>query len=169
MPAVTYEPIQTYTLTSATTTITFSSIPSTYTNLKMILTPINGTGSSSDWGVRYNSDGGANYSAGMIYCNGTNPAGWWNGYGGTYGYLDWNSWASSAGFTQTIVEILQYKNTNVYKNAIVHGYSFENGVDVGGHIWASTSAINRIDFTYLGSGYTFGVGTTVTLFGIKGE
>lgn len=169
MATATYEPIQTYTLTSAATTITFSSIPQTFTNLKMVLTPLNNTTSSSDWGVRYNSDSGANYSSGMIYANGSSTHAWWNAYSGNYGYLDWNSWASNAGFTQTIVDILQYSNTNVYKNAIVIGYSFENGVDVGGHIWGSTAAINRIDFTYLGSGYQFAPGTTATLFGIKGE
>lgn len=169
MATATYEPIQSYTLTSAATTITFSSIPSTYTNLKMILTPLNNTTSSSDWGVRYNSDGGANYSNGMIYCNGTAAASWWNSYNQNWGYLNWNSWASNAGFTQVVVDIMQYKNTSVHKTAIVHGYAYENGVDVGGHIWADTSAINRIDFTYLGSGIQFAIGTTATLFGIKGE
>jgi hypothetical protein len=58
MPA-TYEPIATVTLTGTVSTTTFTSIPSSYTDLRLVFT---GTSSSQALSIQFNSDTGTNYS-----------------------------------------------------------------------------------------------------------
>ena len=59
--ASTYEPIATTTLGSAASSITFSSIPATYTDLRLVLvhTPSASTGNAQ---MQFNSDTATNYS-----------------------------------------------------------------------------------------------------------
>ena len=69
MPA-TYEPIQTTTLGSAAASYTFSSIPSTYTDLKLVITGTS-VGAYADIDLRFNSDTATNYSWTALAGNGT--------------------------------------------------------------------------------------------------
>jgi hypothetical protein len=57
--ATTYEPIATLTFTGTTSTGTFSSIPATYTDLRIIFT---GTSTAQSLSIRFNGDTGTNYS-----------------------------------------------------------------------------------------------------------
>ena len=57
----TYEPIATNTLGSAASSVTFSSIPSTYTDLIVVMNYANSTG-LADVFFRFNGDTGSNYS-----------------------------------------------------------------------------------------------------------
>lgn len=60
MPA-TYEPISTTTLSSATTSINFTSIPATYTDLRIVWVYQTTTGGSYPI-INFNSDAASNYS-----------------------------------------------------------------------------------------------------------
>jgi hypothetical protein len=66
MPA-TYEPIATVTLTGTVSTTTFTSIPATYTDLRIIF---NGTSDSQSLSLRFNADTGTNYSRTGLQGNG---------------------------------------------------------------------------------------------------
>lgn len=57
--ALTYEPVATLTFDGTTSTGTFTSIPATYTDLRIIFT---GTSSSQSLSLRFNADTGTNYS-----------------------------------------------------------------------------------------------------------
>jgi hypothetical protein len=68
MPS-TYDKIAAYTVPSAQASYTFTSIPSTYTDLVII---ISGTQSADDTiGLQFNSDTAANYSTHQLYTNGS--------------------------------------------------------------------------------------------------
>jgi hypothetical protein len=68
----TYEPIATTTLGSAATEIVFSSIPATYTDLRLIVT---GTHSVTTYlRFRFNGDTATNYSVVQLYGNGSGSA-----------------------------------------------------------------------------------------------
>ena len=67
MPA-TYEPIASLTLSSATGTVTFGSIPQTYRDLIMV---INHSGAGDNFYFQLNSDTGSNYSDTGVYGTGT--------------------------------------------------------------------------------------------------
>ena len=65
----TYEPIATQTLGSAAATITFSSIPATYTDLRLVLV---GTSTiSANPKINFNSDTATNYSQTILSGNGS--------------------------------------------------------------------------------------------------
>ena len=69
MPS-TYEPIATTTLGSTAATITFSSIPATYTDLRIALVgSLSGGGNYGN--LRFNSDSGSNYSVTILRGNGS--------------------------------------------------------------------------------------------------
>ena len=66
MPTNTYVALDKVTLGTAASTITFSSIPQTYTDLVMVF---DGTAASATYsGIRFNGDTGNNYSF-VIFCS----------------------------------------------------------------------------------------------------
>jgi hypothetical protein len=166
MPTNTYEAIFTETLASAAATVTFSSIPSTYTDLVLIF---NGgksiAGSSVDF--RFNSDTGSNYSFTEIYGNGTTAASQ-RVSNRTYGALAFNA-VPDSGLTSTIImNIMNYSNTTTNKTAISRngsiGTSFP-GTEAIVNLWRSTAAINTITLSNSGAA-TFSIGSTFSLYGI---
>jgi hypothetical protein len=161
MPA-TYEPIATTTLGSAATSITFSSISSAYTDLRLVLSLIPATGTRAY--LQFNSDTGTNYSRTFLYGDGfdassirstnntfisitpadsSNPSLWvWNLF----------SYAGST-FKTVLGETSQDANGSGYVSRAVA-------------LWRSTSAINSVNvFSTVTN--SFAVGTTATLYGIK--
>ena len=155
-------------------TVSFSSIPSTYKHLQ-VRALIRGTASASaiNAGVQFNSDTGSNYSYHELYANGTSAqAG--GGATQTKFYLHGNAPAATAlanSFGVAVMDILDYTNTSKYKTA-----RCLNGMDVngsGGYIlvdsgnWQNTNAISSIQITP-NSG-NFAQYSQFALYGIKGE
>ncbi len=162
MPA-TYEPIATTTLSSAASSITFSSIPSTYTDLRGVL----------------NSTGFATADRPLIRFNGSS-----SGYSGTNLYGD-GATAGSVAYTSgtginirdnitasknfmLTIDIFSYAGST-YKTTLTNKSADENGagsVANAVHLWQTTSAINEVSIrSTLGNNYN--AGTTATLYGIK--
>jgi hypothetical protein len=166
MPA-TYETIATTTLGSATGTVTFSSIPSTYTDLVIVISPT-ATNGNYDVGMRYNSDSGSNYSWTSISFNADNS-------GSAYSERATNATSITARTNiatvnpyPVIFEILNYSNTTTYKTSLsrIARETYAVARTVG--LWRSTSAINEVSFVLVGGGSTtYKAGTVITLYGIK--
>jgi hypothetical protein len=163
MPA-TYEPIATTTLGSAATSLTFSSIPSTYTDLRLVF--VGATASSDAINARVNGDTGTNYSDTSLEGNGTAASSqrvsnrtFWS----LEGY--WQANTNTTIFMQTL-DIFSYAGST-FKTALGTGSNDKNG---SGdtirtvHLWRSTSAITSIT---IASAVNLVVGTTATLYGIK--
>jgi hypothetical protein len=164
----TYEKIATTTLTSASNTITFTSIPSTYTDLRLVSVPIF-SGSGEVGFVRFNSDATLNYSTRSLV--GTGTTAFTNTSGGLENQISFTedqALGSIAGSPQlAIFDIFSYSGTT-YKTILGQCANDQNGS--GGSMyrvcnWRSTSTINRIDILTL-SAANFSIGTTVTLYGI---
>ena len=68
--AVTYTPITSNTLTSATASVTFSSISGTYTDLVLVVSAQSAS-TNVDLAMRFNSDSGTNYSNTRLYGTGS--------------------------------------------------------------------------------------------------
>jgi hypothetical protein len=158
MPS-TYEPIATQTLGSAAASVTFSSIPSTYTDLVLI---ISGTIVGSDGGnlVTFNGDTGSNYSFTQFYGTGSATA------------SNRSSNASSMQLgrqgsvqSNSIINILNYSNTTTNKTAIARGNNTGGIVVAQVGLWRSTAAINSIAIS--NESGNFNTGSTFTLYGIK--
>jgi len=166
MPA-TYEPIATTTLSTTASVITFSSIPSTYTDLRLVWT-VRSTAGGNYPTVRFNNDSGSNYSWTRIYGDGTSAASQANTSRSGIGIL-WLTEVSSAAdtFNLLTLDVFSYAGST-YKTSLTTASADKNGsgtVERAVALWQSTSAINRLDLT--ASSSTFTAGTTATLYGIK--
>jgi len=163
----TYEPIATTTLGSDTASISFGSIASTWTDLKLILAG-SSTGTNSQYPkLQFNSDASALYSFTYLRGEGTaansarvTNASWIEICGNDAGLL-------SQPFLYEL-DILGYKGST-YKTCLMKFSGDNNGsgqvVDAVG-LYRSTSAITAVSITNSGS-YLFKTGTIATLYGIK--
>ena len=166
--------IQTATVdASGASSITFSSIPQTYTHLQIrgfartnaataLLMTFNGTSSTYRNTYLEGNGGGSATSGGLE----TTLSGI-----GLYGGLPYNSLGSYWwGFS--VIDIIDYTNTN--KNKIVralNGYDLDSTnpygyVDVDGGYWANTNAISSITIG-LQAGTLFAQNTQFALYGIR--
>ena len=161
----TYTPIATTTVSNGTTaTVTFSSIPSTYTDL--IIT-FNGGGEAGGGNVQFklNNDTGANYSFTILRANGSTASS--DREFNFSGYFRWGAYATPTTTHSTIdfAHLNNYSNTTTYKTVLMRTNNAEGGVDASVGLWRSTAAINRIDVTLPATSYLKN-GSTFTLYGI---
>ncbi len=173
--ATTYAPIQSYTLASATSSINFTTIPQTYTDL---ILSISGLSVASETYLKFNDDStSANYSAHTMSGQG-NAAGYpgvWSAYrynGSSNGVLIGNRGTSSSTTIPTYyyVNIMQYTSTSMYKNTLsrsgIINSSTTGNVELIAGMWKSGTAINKISIVNSAGG-NFQIGTTATLYGVK--
>ena len=161
--ALTYEPIATSSPTG--NSVTLSSIPQTYTDLRLV---VNGSSSTSNGiYVRFNGDTGTYYHIqGKQYSGTASPvvaqasAGFLCG-----GFADWNPTYNNT----YILDIFNYTTSSKNKSGLWSYTSAEGSGryhSSGGFMWNNTSSgINSIQVYLVNSSYTF-VTSTVTIFGI---
>ena len=162
--AKTYEPIATTTLGSAASSITFSSIPATYTDLRLVLVAIGATATIYPH-IGFNSDTGTNYSQTTLRGNGSSVD---NSRGTNANYLEWSYAVPSTTIPAfDTIDIFSYAgSTN--KTCLLTASGDQNGsgqVERTVGLWRSTSAITSIKLDNY-AGANFGIGTTATLYGI---
>tara|TARA_R110000823_G_scaffold115514_2_gene238256 strand:- start:492 stop:992 length:501 start_codon:yes stop_codon:yes gene_type:complete len=163
--AITYEAIQTTTLGSAASSITFGSIAASWTDLRIVWTGTVTT-SATRLQMQFNSDTATNYSGTYLYSGG--------GYFGSgrvtnQTYLRWNQDAqlSTTIPVMNTVDIFSYAGST-YKTCLISNINDLNGSgsvvpQVG--LWRNTAAITSIVIYTLAN--TMAIGTTATLYGIK--
>lgn len=162
MPA-TYEKIATTTLGSAASLITFSSIAASWTDLRLVITALQGSGNNI--GLRFNSDSGSNYSRTVLRGDGSST---FSSRNQSDTEIDLNREALSSTIPSLYTaDIFSYAGST-YKTLLTTSNEDRNGSGnvvraVG--LWSSTSAITSILISSL-SADTMGAGTTATLYGI---
>ncbi len=160
----TYEPIATTTLGSASNTVTFNSIPSTYTDL-ILITNAKASG-AQDVYSRLNSDTAGNYSA--TYLNGTgSTANSGRVSNQSYLILDNYGYLETSDGQVLIANFMNYANTTTYKTVVTRASNALNGTTALVGLWRSTSAITSITLYCGTASATFSSGSTFTLYGIK--
>lgn len=158
----TYEPIATYTVTTAQASYTFSSIPATYTDLIMVIAGIPSTTTVGQT-LRVNGDTGSNYSTTLINGNGTiYPSA---RYTNNTGWEGMNYNAALAPIYNTITSFLNYSNATTFKTALTRYNGSNVEVSASVNLWRNTAAITSI--TALIPSGTYAAGSTFTLYGIK--
>jgi len=165
--AATYTPIASATLGTTADSVTFSSIPSTYTDLVVIASVGNAT-TSSNMLIRFNSDTASNYSQTTLAGNGSTAAS--NRYSNLSAiYVIEREEVSdiASTYSVSIININNYSNTTTYKSTLSRSStpnSSSPGTDVQAGLWRSTAAITSITFL-LNTG-SFTSGSTLNLYGI---
>jgi hypothetical protein len=175
-----YESIATTTLSTATATITFSSIPATYKHLQVrgIMrndVAITGMG---DLRVRFNSDSGNNYVYHILFGDGTSATAGASAASQNYGRLARNVTPCANNgasiFGAFVADILDYASTNKNKTVRSLGGSNNNtttaaaqSISLTSSAWLnSANAISQIDITDDSSG-NFVQYSSFALYGIK--
>lgn len=157
----TYTPIATYTFSGSGQSFTFSSIPSTYTDLRLV---VEGNVTGETVQARFNGDTGSNYSCTNLYNNGSSVSSnrRSNFTEARLGLENVNT--TTRGIVT--VDFLNYADTSMYKSYISRASyaSQETNARVG--LWRSTAAINTILVSLFNTSWAFSAGTTMTLYGI---
>ena len=165
MPA-TYEKIQSYTLGSAAASIDFTSIPATYTDLRIVWVYQSVTASNYPY-LRYNSDTGNNYGFVFLYADGATAASTGNP-SNSGAYLVGNAAASTSQWQMNTIDVFSYAGST-YKT-LLNTYSGDVGgsgtASAGVNLWLSTAAITSIKLL-MSAGGNIASGSTATLYGIK--
>jgi hypothetical protein len=163
-----YESISTITVGSAVSSVTFSSIPSTYKHLQI---RVMGLFSVADRGttMQFNGDTAANYAWHRLIGNGTAAAA--DGYSGqNYGLTAPTGAPSTTNNPSPgVIDILDYADTNKFKTVRSLSASDANGngsIIFQSSLWRSTSAITSIKME-TGSG-NYNQYSSFALYGIKG-
>ena len=170
-----FESIATTTLGSTTSTITFSSIPSTYKSLQIrTLQRVDASVTGYYWNMKINvnSDSGSNYP--WHYLQGDGSATSAAGTTATT-YIEVNSVApdqakTSGIFGTSIIDIDDYASTTKNKSLRYFAGADANGtgkLTLGSGVWLNTSAITSISIT-TNAANGFIAGSTFSLYGIKG-
>jgi len=168
----TFESISTTTLSTSTATITFSSIPATYTHLQIrgIARTDRAAAKQDAARIRFNSDTGSNYALHYLLGDGISAsAGASTSITSTFSDGFTCAGVASSIFGVAVIDILDYKNTNKYKTMRSLSAWDDNGdgrVWLESGLWQNTSAISTITFTP-NAGSNFVQYTQFALYGIK--
>lgn len=180
----TYEPIQTYTLNNSQTTVTFSSIPQTYTDLVLMISARTDRNDQANRPtdlikVTYNGSTASYYSDTVLASSSSSTP---------FSYKEPNqgflavgaipgAQSTSGQFGTSVFYIFSYSDTNTYKTMLARG---DNATSVGsgnyymgamvgfwrGSTGSSTEAISSIALSpYVGPNFV--ANSTFTLYGIK--
>jgi hypothetical protein len=160
----TYAPIARQVLTSNSSSIVFSSIPQTYTDLVLVCQPV--SASDTDGALRINSDTGTNYSITSVYAQ---PTGVGSYRRSNATFMDYNYYASiyTTVKNQNVMHFMNYANTSTYKTVLMSPRVATQGSEFLIGLWRSTAAISTITVG-ANSGFStnFVPGSTFTLYGI---
>lgn len=150
---ITYESIASTTVGSASATVTFSSIPGTYTDLILIIDSTLSSG--TDIILQMNGDTGNNYSRTYILGDGSSASSARN-----------SNLSSHGGGNKMIHHFMNYSNTTTNKSGISRYGTAGTLTLAQVTLWRNTNAITSITLT--GAGVTtFQSGSTFSLYGIK--
>ena len=163
----TYTPIATTTASGSVSSITFTGISGSYTDILLVCNAYYTTSSRTSFSIQVGNgliDTGTNYSWTGLYGNGTTAAsGRATSQTYTYGGV-------ISGVPCTfLVHLLNYSNTTTYKTFLTRGNSLGSSASedvwAGANLWRSTSAINQVK-VYVGNGSNFTSDSVFTLYGI---
>ena len=163
MPA-TYEPIATTTGTGSSGTISFTSIPGTYTDLVMVFDGAVASGGTAGLTFTINNiTTGTLYSFTRLQGNGSTAS---SSRGtaandGSFGYV------SSSNRSTSILNVMNYSNSTTFKTAIARSLTHDaTDGRVGAYVtlFRDTPPVTRLDII---ASQNFTTASTFTLYGIK--
>ena len=163
MATATYIPIATQTLGSAASSITFSSIPNTYTDLRLVLICTT-VGAADDPSVQFNGDTSTSYSRTYVYGFGSSAS---TSKSTNTSLIPLDCYSTSTTIPKFYsLDIFSYGGS-ANKTILTQSAEDENGaggVSSGVGLWRNTAAITSVKLFLTGS--NFSTGTIATLWGI---
>jgi hypothetical protein len=151
VPPNSYASIATQTVGSGgASSITFSSIPSTYTHLQ-VRAMAQSSVSDSTLRFTFNGDSGSNYTTHSLNANGSSVSAFGvTGFPGFDATYNLGSGFSTSYFGVLVMDILDYTNTNKYTTARnLYGFDYNGSGKMGltSSLWLNTAAITSVTVT----------------------
>lgn len=172
MATNTYVALDKITANGSVSQVTFTSIPTTYTHLMVV---VNGNASygspdRTTLALRVGNgslDTSSIYSHTGVYGNGSTSS---SSRGSNLSYIFTGVISEKNG--TTLINLQYYSNTTTFKTILTRGNSLgstaSQDVGVNSGLWRSTSAINTIQI-YVADGTNFASGSTFSLYGIAAK
>jgi hypothetical protein len=161
----TNRPLQSVVLTSSATTVTFSGIDQSYTDLVIVVNASHSNATTANMTLVCNGDTASNYTSNRLLGSGSAASAASQGAGfAMVGDIDANTFTS-------VININNYSNSSNYKHILSKTGNTGAYLGIYSSIWrgstgTSKEAINSITIGYNGSG-TFSAGCTFDLYGIS--
>ena len=159
----TYVPIETQTLGTAQASVTFNSIPDTYTDLVLVFNGTIGSG-VQNMELRFNGDTTTNYSETRFF--GTGAVGSTDRTSNTNQIRVGNIYTTP---TVNIIQIMNYANATTFKPVLVRSNNSGNFVGTHSGVWRKSPETIDTVFVRPAGGVNFAIGCTFALYGIKAE
>jgi hypothetical protein len=159
----TYVAIATNTLGSAAASVTFSSIPGTYTDLVLVCnTGVTAAGGYTLY-MRLNGDTTTLYSGTRLSGNGSAAASY---RASSLSFIFAGLNLPNTLTNNVIFNLMNYSNTTTNKTVLYRMNDASGGVATGVGLYRSTSAITSIELSAEAGATTLLAGSTFTLYGI---
>jgi hypothetical protein len=166
MPTPTYIALANTTLATASSSVTFSSIPATFRDL-ICVASILGSATDIQGRIRLNSDTGGNYNWSRITGPGGSAPTADSATGATEGRLAIFAQANASNRAQYKFEILDYSATDKHKNIVNRADQAVDSSAAGTELfitrWANTAAVTSVEIRGTGN---FAIGSTLALYGV---
>jgi hypothetical protein len=160
---VTYESIATTTLGASAASVTFSSIPATYTDL-ILQGAFSTTTANFDVRFQFNTDTGSNYSYTYLLGTGSSPG---SGRASNSTFIGtYFSVGTSTNPQPLTMQIQNYSNTVTNKTSLIRIGASDKELNGIVALWRDTGAINSITI-FLNLTGQYAADSTFTLYGIK--
>jgi len=172
--ATSYESIATVTVgAGGSSSISFSSIPSTYKHLQVRILARSSYAAATDYlYFKPNSDNTASKVYHRLYGDGSSASA--GNYGASYFAFSGTfagASATSGIFGVSVIDILDYANTSKYKTfRTLEGYDANGSGEINfiSNLWMDTSAINSLTFNFNDNGGNIAQYSSFALYGVKG-
>jgi len=160
----TYALIESQVLGSSQASVTFSSIPGTYTDLILVIQAKTTDASTSRLNGQLNSDTGNNYSYTQLTGNGTSAA---SARIANFSILDFGGHPSTSNSrqAQATIHIMDYSNATTNKTTLIRFDDAGNETAARVGLWRNTAAVTTISMSF-GAG-NIAIGSTFRLYGIQ--
>jgi hypothetical protein len=166
MPTPTYTLIDSVTLTSSASSVTFSSISATGKG-DLVLAISGKTTSGNTFGkLRANGDSGSTYHYVTMEGDGSSALSGQNtqsGFAEIYWYVTWNA----TNFNTVVYNLMDFSAGDKHKTALIRSSSSSQAVNANAGRWANTSAITSL--TYLLEAGSIAAGSTFHLYQLVSE
>ena len=152
----TYDLISEQVLSSAASSVTFSSIPQGFKDLVLECVMSSNSGGVTYPILRFNGDTGANYSYTYLNGNGSTAQ---SGRGTTFFIA-----LVTPSLGMNVLQIMSYSNTNVFKTVLNRSSQDPGNIGADVALWRSTAAITSLSLDTT----SFQAGNIFRLYGIVG-
>jgi len=156
-------PIASQTLTSAASSVTFSSIPQGYTDLVLTITGNNNQGTAYENTFTFNNDSSSSYSMTRVMGNGSTAYSQ-RSTSVTNGFAGWTNNQTSQ-MVLSINQIQNYSNSTTYKTWLSKGGDSTDRVYASVGLWRNTAAITSIKIQVEAG--TYDAGSIFSIYGIQ--